>query len=681
MIRSMRMKKCILSVFILLSISCGQSLQNTIRLQGNLIAIEFDKNLNSRIVAGKRPMGEFAPSEFVTVADEDIDLFSFQNMKSEKIDDSIGKGIQYTLRGLCEPLQKITHVVFYDDFPSMAIMQVTYKNISNAKTRIDGWTNNHYNFKASLHATDEAVFWSYQSGSYEDRRDWVLPLQAGFKQENFMGMNATDYGGGTPVVDVWCKDMGIGVGVVEKTLKLVSLPVLCPSVANAFMSITYKCDKNLNPGDSLMTFRTFVMVHHKDYFSTLAEFRRFMMQQGISFRPTPAAAYEPVWCAWGYERDFTMKQIYGALPMARKLGLGWAVLDDGWQTAEGDWYLVKDKFPNGDGDMIKLVDKIHADGLKAKLWWTPMAVDPGTDLIRNHPDFLLLNQDGSKQDISWWDSYYLCPAYPPVVEYTVNLVTTFMRTWGFDGLKIDGQHLNGAPPCYNPAHHHNRPEESVEGVAGFFQAIYEAALKVNPNAVVEICPCGTAYAFYTMPFMNQPVGSDPESSWQVRLKGKTLKALMGPQVAYTGDHVELSDHGDDFASTVGIGGVIETKFTWPVGSKKDSKEDLTPVRETLWNKWISIYNNKMLPQGEYLGALYDIGFDRPEAHAIKKDGKMYYAFYADKYSGPVELRGLEDKKYQVNDYFNNSEIGSVTGANATVEVQFERFLLLEAKPL
>jgi alpha-galactosidase len=27
----------------------------------------------------------------------------------------------------------------------------------------------------------------------------VVPLKPGFRQENFMGMNASDYGGGTPV--------------------------------------------------------------------------------------------------------------------------------------------------------------------------------------------------------------------------------------------------------------------------------------------------------------------------------------------------------------------------------------------------------------------------------------------------------------------------------------------------
>ena len=135
--------------------------------------------------------------------------------------------------------------------------------------------------------------------------------------------------------------------------------------------------------------------------------------------------------------------------------------------------------------------------------------------------------------------------------------------WGFDGLKIDGQHLNGAPPCYNTAHAHAAPEDAVEGVPGYFKAIWDAAQATKPGALVEICPCGTAYSFFTMPYLNMMVASDPKSSWQVRLKGKTLKALVGDRLAYFGDHVEMSEGGTDFASTFGVGGVIGTNFAWP----------------------------------------------------------------------------------------------------------------------
>jgi alpha-galactosidase len=255
-----------------------------------------------------------------------------------------------------------------------------------------------------------------------------------------------------------------------------------------------------------------------------------------------------------------------------------------------------------------------------------------------------------------------------------------MKTWDYDGLKIDGQHLNGAPPCYNPAHKHAYPEESFEKVPEFFKVIYETALSIKPDAVVEICPCGSAYAFHTMPNMNQPVASDPTSSWQIRLKGKTLKALMGVSMPYYGDHVELSDGNDDFASTVGIGGVVGTKFTWPAGAKKDSEVELTPEKEAFWKKWVSIYLEKMLSKGIYRGELYDLGYDRPETHAVQKDDNMYYAFYADAYQGKVQLRGLENKSYRVMDYENNKDMGTVRGAVGELTVDFKNHLLLEALP-
>ena len=145
--------------------------------------------------------------------------------------------------------------------------------------------------------------------------------------------------------------------------------------------------------------------------------------------------------------------------------------------------------------------------------------------------------------------------------------------------------------------------------------------------------------------MNQSVASDPESSWQVRLKGKTLKALMGASAAYAGDHVELSDRGDDFASTVGIGAVVSTKFTWPADPRPENGLLLTPAKETEWRRWIALYKEKRLPEGGYRGELYDIAFDRPEAHVVEKDGQLYYAFYADRWDGPIELRGLGRGRY------------------------------------
>jgi alpha-galactosidase len=657
---------------------------DNLRLRGQALAIDFDARLHSRVVAlfdGREiVLGPFSPSETLVMADKELSDFAFERKEEERVADTLGPGQRYRLSGRSGDIEKTVEVTFYDEFPALAVFEVSYRNLAAAAASSLGWVNHRYALAAAV-GQDEPAFWSFQPGSYEARPDWVLPLKKGFRQENYLGMNATDYGGGTPVVDVWRRDVGLAVGHVEITPKLVSLTVERRGKDSATLAVRFSNSRTIGPGETLRTLRTFVAVHRGDHFRTLAEYRALMARQGLRIPAAPASAFEPIWCAWGYGREFTPEQIVATLPIAKRLGFGWVTIDDGWQVAEGDWTPTPEKFPRGDADMKALVDQIHAAGFKAQLWWAPLAADPGSRLERSQPELLLKNIDGSRQKISWWDSEYLCPAYGPVHDSAQAFVRKALGEWGFDGLKIDGQHLNAAPTCFNPAHHHTAPEQSVEGVPGFFHSIWDAAIETRPEALVEICPCGTAYSFFTMPYLNMVVASDPESSWQVRLKGKTLKALVGDGVAYFGDHVELSDGGEDFASTFGIGGVVGTNFAWPgAPGKKDPELLLTPEREQKWGYWIHLYQQMRLSQGEYLGSLYDIGFDRPEAHAIRKGGSLYYAFYDKRFHGAVELRGLNAQRYRVRAYETGVDLGSVTGPMARLAVTFQDHLLLEAKP-
>ena len=88
----------------------------------------------------------------------------------------------------------------------------------------------------------------------------------------------------------------------------------------------------------------------------------------------------------------------------------------------------------------------------------------------------------------------------------------------------------------------------------------------------------------------------------------------------------------------------------------------------------------MLPKGNYLGALYDIGFDKPETHVVKKDEKIYYAFYSENWTGNLELRGLDKQDYRIVDYVNEIDYGIVTGPNPKLDINIKRNLLLMAIP-
>ncbi len=525
-------------------------------------------------------------------------------------------------------------------------------------------------------------FWSFQGASYESRPDWILPLQPGFSRENFLGMNAPDYGGGIPVLDLWGRKGGIALSHLSSLPQRVAFPVQVEKEKGVWYFLRDRHPHRLAPGAIFRSLPVAIILHSGDYFNALVKYRSLMEKRGFKIEDFTPWAYEPAWCAWGYERDFTLSEIRGTLPKVKEVGFRWVTLDDGWQTANGDWNVRKDKYPGGEEGLKNFIKELHRQGFKVQLWWVPFDVAPNARLLKTHPNWVLINKEGKKQKISWWDTYYLCPAYPPVREYTRQLIHKFLAEWDLDGLKIDGQHQNAAPPCYNPAHRHQTPEESYQGTPEFFQMIYQEARKIKPEAVIQICPCGDVFNFYHMPYLNQPVASDPLSSWQIRLKGKTYKALMGPTVPYYGDHVELSDGGKDFASTFGIGGVPGSKFTWPLYPRLKNDTYLTPEKEKLFKKWLRLYQQLELSKGEYRN-VYDMGWDNPEGHLIVKEGNYYYAFFARSpergYSGQIELRGLDSGTYRVRDYWNERDYGTVEGPVGKLAVEFQRFLLLEAR--
>lgn len=673
--------------FIWILSSCNKEEIHQIN-NGDLI-LEVNDKLHTRIKSKTNSLtplhSDFQNSEYIVVRGQQIDNFQISSFVEGSIRDKIGDGTEFVFVGQYKSentsFEKHLTIRSYNSFPELLIFNVKYSNTSQKAIEIEKWVNNQYLIN-QLDKDD--TFWSFQGSSTADRADWILPVNDGFYQKNFMGMNNSDYGGGIPVADIWRSDIGIAIGHASMHPELISLPVDAKyKRGQASISAEKHFDNGyeLSPGDSFETLETFALLHSGDCFNSLRQFSQYMQAKGIQFPKTEDAAFEPIWCAWGYERDFTVNEIIGTLPKVKELGFKWAVLDDGFQLAEGDWNVNSNKFPGGDKQMKSLVDKIHSHGLKAKLWWAPLAVDPCSNLLSENPDIILYTDEWAPQFITWWDAYYMAPTYSKTIEHTKEVLDLFIDEWGFDGLKMDGQHMNAVGPDHHPKHGLQYPEEAVEKLPEFFEMIYNTTMSKNPNAVVENCPCGTCMSFYNMPYMNQAVSSDPLSSWQIRLKGKVYKALI-PETAYYGDHVELSDNASDFASSFGIGAVLGSKFTWPKDNPSaEGTYLLTPEKELIWEKWISLYNEMMLSKEDYLGSVYDIGFDKPETHLIQKGDTLFYAFYAETWTNDIELKGLDiNKSYIVNDYFNQIQLGVIEGKNPVMQANFNQFLLIEVCP-
>ena len=529
---------------------------------------------------------------------------------------------------------------------------------------------------------NDTVVWSLQPSSTNARLDWVLPVTEGFEKENYLGMNNSDYGGGIPVVDLWQRDGGVAIGLFEPVLRMISMPVEWKRYDNKVtMALHYNLPEPrvLEQGDTLRCFRAFRLTHQGDYFNALRVFSNYMQQNlDIKMQPSEPEAFEPVWCAWGYGRPFKMNMVLGTLDKVAELGFKWVDVDDGYQIAEGDWQ-TNEYFPRGDKDMRHITDEIHKRGLKAKLWWAPLAADPGTKVLKEHPDMLLRTAEWAPEYITWWDSWYLSPVSPITDAYTSDLLKMFLETWNFDGLKIDGQHLNCCLPDFNEATGLEDPYEAPELMPTYFGKVYDQARAYKKDAVIQVCPCGCAVNYYILPNINQAVASDPMSSCQVRMKRKAY-AAMAPELAYYGDHVELTDGGNDFASQIGTGSVIGTKFTYPEDNPDwtEGPFKLTPEKEALIKKWMKIYKENNLARGEYLN-LYTWGFDYPEAHVIRQNDALYYSFYADQFDGTLELRGLDaDKEYTAVEYTaDEPREFTVNGAEPKIEAKFEKNYLIK----
>ena len=110
----------------------------------------------------------------------------------------------------------------------------------------------------------------------------------------------------------------------------------------------------------------------------------------------------------------------GTIPKLKELGIHWATLDDRWFNNYGDWQPRADTFP--DGEMRKMVQQFHEQGIKVQLWWLPLAVEDGgpgyeshkygvSEVVKEHPDWLVLDKNGKPARMTR-NLATLCPAVP-----------------------------------------------------------------------------------------------------------------------------------------------------------------------------------------------------------------------------------------------------------------------------
>lgn len=124
-------------------------------------------------------------------------------------------------------------------------------------------------------------------------------------------------------------------------------------------------------------------------------------------------------------------------------------IDDGYQTAVGDWLSIdKKKFPNG---MKPVADKIHEKGLKAGIWLAPFGAQRGSKIATEHPDWLVKNKKGKPITVgaNWGGFYPLDIDNQQARDYIKGVFDVVLNQWGFDLVKLDFLYATAVVPMHN----------------------------------------------------------------------------------------------------------------------------------------------------------------------------------------------------------------------------------------
>jgi len=148
------------------------------------------------------------------------------------------------------------------------------------------------------------------------------------------------------------------------------------------------------------------------------------------------------WCSWYYyfsevTEDDVLKNLEFLAENRDRYPVEYVQLDDGYQTAIGDWLSVNEKFPHG----IKwLCEQIRRKGFKPGLWLAPFCVGANSKLYRQHPDWVVRDAEGNPiVAFRHWNTeiYGLDCTHPAAQSFLKRVFDTIIHDWGIEYVKID----------------------------------------------------------------------------------------------------------------------------------------------------------------------------------------------------------------------------------------------------
>lgn len=175
---------------------------------------------------------------------------------------------------------------------------------------------------------------------------------------------------------------------------------------------------------------------------------------------------------------------------AASIGVERFIMDDGWfgqrkddHAGLGDWYVNKDKFPNG---LKPLIDHVRSLGMDFGLWVEPEMVNPDSDLYRKHPDWVL-NFPGRPRT-EQRNQMVLNLARKDVRDYVYGFLDDILAHNEIAFLKWD-YNRNWSEPGWSAVAPDEQKEVYVEYTRNLYSILADLRKKY-PNVEIESCSGG-----------------------------------------------------------------------------------------------------------------------------------------------------------------------------------------------
>ncbi|MDF2836504.1 MAG: alpha-galactosidase [Paenibacillus sp.] len=285
---------------------------------------------------------------------------------------------------------------------------------------------------------------------------------------------------------------------------------------------------------------------------------------------------------------FNADKIEDIARAGKELGIELFVLDDGWfgkrdsdNSSLGDWFVDRNKLPNG---LTDLVSRVNSLGMEFGLWFEPEMVSPDSELYRRNPDWCL-HVDGRRRTQAR-QQHILDMSRQDVQDYIVESLSAILSSAPITYVKWDmNRNMTEIGSALLPA---NRQRETAHRYMLGLYSVLERITTSFPHILFESCSGGGGRFDPGMLYYMPQTWTSDNSDAVSRLKIQYGTSIVYP-ISTMGSHVSaVPNHQVGRITSLETRGnvALSGNFGYELDLTQFSEEEKVQVKEQ-----VAIYKN------------------------------------------------------------------------------------------